>query len=238
MRWFCLILMLFAVSGLWFMFRLRNEEKENIAVREKMRLEAQKARWALYHDALTECYNNRAYFEDREGVLSAKSLKDSRLLFVALSAEGQHNSLKTLNDSYGYECGDLCIRRLSEAIREVFRDKAFTVYYQGASGFFVLGSGSYSRREILQYYNELKTGWHDAPFELPGGVGQISGMALQFFAAVLPDTVSDGSDLESLVFERIGQDDHIIPDNCGYYIMLSNTETITNFRHAESTVKE
>ena len=84
-------------------------------ITEKKKAE-EKIKYLSFHDVLTGLYN-RAYFEEE-----IKRLDTGRQLPITV-VMGDVNGLKLLNDAYGHDMGDILLRKISEILKESFREE-------------------------------------------------------------------------------------------------------------------
>ncbi len=88
--------------------------------------------WYLsFHDKLTGLYN-RAFFEEELKRLNTKRQLPLSIIFCDV------NGLKKMNDNYGYDQGDLLLRKVSEVLRSCFRNEDVVVRWGGDEFIIVL----------------------------------------------------------------------------------------------------
>ena len=189
---------------------------------------ADRASRLLYTDALTGLANVRAFLNIYAGVFSPAALRTAPVMLAALSCEGHDNSLKYVNDHYGYDCGDRCILDFAQAIQAAFPAPGYEIYYLGASNFYVLCRQRRTQEEIFERYKALKALWHDVPYAVGGTEAVIGHMVLQFAAVMLPDAGQDVDDLQSMLFHLIAKDETASSDGCVYYISTERGQRRTN----------
>jgi len=94
------------INGVVLVFRDISEKKE-----KRKQIE-----FLSYHDQLTGVFNRR-YFEE-----ALKKLDTSKNLPLSI-VFADANGLKTINDAFGHEYGDLLIQEVSDVLKEEFRDE-------------------------------------------------------------------------------------------------------------------
>ncbi len=105
-------------------------------------------------DALTGCYNRRAY-EDKIKELSSKPLEED---FVYVS--GDLNGLKQANDTYGHAAGDELISAATECLQKAFGPYGF-LYRTGGDEFTVLiNADEETLAEVLKNLHSNMENWH------------------------------------------------------------------------------
>jgi diguanylate cyclase (GGDEF)-like protein/PAS domain S-box-containing protein len=88
--------------------------------------------WYLsFHDKLTGLYN-RAFFEEELKRLNTKRQLPLSIIFCDL------NGLKEINDNFGYERGDLLLRKFAEVLKSCFRNEDVVVRWGGDEFIMVL----------------------------------------------------------------------------------------------------
>jgi len=88
--------------------------------------------WYLsFHDKLTGLYN-RAFFEEELKRLNTERQLPLSIIFCDV------NGLKSINDNYGYDKGDLLLCKVSEALRSCFRNEDMVVRWGGDEFIIVL----------------------------------------------------------------------------------------------------
>jgi diguanylate cyclase (GGDEF)-like protein/PAS domain S-box-containing protein len=88
--------------------------------------------WYLsFHDKLTGLYN-RAFFEEELKRLNTKRQLPLSIIFCDL------NRLKEINDNFGYERGDLLLRKFAEVLKSCFRNEDVVVRWGGDEFIMVL----------------------------------------------------------------------------------------------------
>jgi diguanylate cyclase (GGDEF)-like protein/PAS domain S-box-containing protein len=81
--------------------------------------------WYLsFHDKLTGLYN-RAFFEEELRRLNTKRQLPLSIVFCDV------NGLKEINDNFGYERGDLLLRKFAEVLKSCFRNEDVVVRWGG-----------------------------------------------------------------------------------------------------------
>jgi len=81
--------------------------------------------WYLsFHDKLTGLYN-RAFFEEELKRLNTKRQLPLSIIFCDL------NGLKEMNDNFGYERGDLLLRKFADVLKSCFRNEDVVVRWGG-----------------------------------------------------------------------------------------------------------
>lgn len=110
-------------------------------------------------DALTGCYNRRAY-EDKIKELSSKPLEDD---FVYVS--GDLNGLKQTNDRYGHAAGDELISAATECLQKAFGPYGF-LYRTGGDEFVALiNADEETLAEILKNLHSYMENWRGKTVE-------------------------------------------------------------------------
>jgi diguanylate cyclase (GGDEF)-like protein/PAS domain S-box-containing protein len=88
--------------------------------------------WYLsFHDKLTGLYN-RAFFEEELKRLNTKRQLPLSIIFCDL------NGLKEMNDNFGYERGDLLLRKFADVLKSCFRNEDVVVRWGGDEFIMVL----------------------------------------------------------------------------------------------------
>jgi len=114
---------------------------ENSVLYEKLRKDKESLEEAnakiLYlsqRDALTECFN-RGYMNDQLPREIRRSLRYRRALSLALC---DLDHFKTVNDTYGHQCGDMVLREFVRLCSELVRDSDWLARYGGEEFLLVL----------------------------------------------------------------------------------------------------
>ena len=107
----------------------------------------------LFHQALKMAYtdpltqsNNRASFNDsikREISLATRNTKELSLIFFDI------DHFKTINDTYGHECGDLALTSSARWIKESLRDSDIVFRYGGEEFVILLSDTDANGAELL-----------------------------------------------------------------------------------------
>ena len=114
---------------------------ENSVLYEKLRKDKESLEEAsakiLYlsqRDALTGCFN-RGYMNDQLPREIRRSLRYRRALSLALC---DLDHFKTVNDSFGHQCGDMVLREFVRSVNELVRDSDWLARYGGEEFLLVL----------------------------------------------------------------------------------------------------
>jgi diguanylate cyclase (GGDEF)-like protein/PAS domain S-box-containing protein len=92
-------------------------------ITEKKRAE-EKIWYLSFHDKLTGLYN-RAFFKEELKRLNTKRQLPLSIIFCDL------NGLKEMNDNFGYERGDLLLRKFADVLKSCFRNEDVVVRWGG-----------------------------------------------------------------------------------------------------------
>lgn len=114
-------------------------------ITERVRLEKQAENWAV-HDDLTGLYN-RNYLK----VKGAEQLKGAIMPITIIM--GDCNYLKRVNDAYGYEYGDLLLKRVGRVIRENLPPESVALRMGGDE--FLIACSHFSAEEAEQLIERL-----------------------------------------------------------------------------------
>jgi len=79
------------------------------------------------HDALTGLLNRRGFFEEGQHLLLESLEKKQELVLLF----GDLDGLKTINDTYGHQSGDIALKSTAQCLRDALRDKDIVSRFGG-----------------------------------------------------------------------------------------------------------
>jgi diguanylate cyclase (GGDEF)-like protein len=106
-----------------------------------------KIKYLSFHDSLTGIFN-RAYFEEE-----LKRLDTERQLPLSLIM-GDVNSLKLVNDAFGYACGDLLLCKIAKILEDCCRKEDIVARWGGDEFVMLLPKSTYNN--TLEIVNRIK----------------------------------------------------------------------------------
>lgn len=124
-------------------------------------------------DFLTGLYNRRGFFTVLKKLLNAPANSGRILSLFSIDMD----KLKTINDTYGHEHGDIAIQTLSRAILKYVRDDGIAARYGGDEFAFAIIGDKKLEGEIKKIRNEIEESadsdpaMTDKPFEVSASLG-------------------------------------------------------------------
>lgn len=124
-------------------------------------------------DFLTGLYNRRGFFAFLKKLLNAPANSGRILSLVSIDMD----KLKTINDTYGHENGDIAIQTLARAILKYVRDDGIAARYGGDEFAFAIIGDKNIEDEIKKIRNEIEESadkdpaMTDKPFEVGASLG-------------------------------------------------------------------
>ncbi len=170
-------------------------------------------------DATTDTYNYETYKAMLNYAIS--NLDESeQLVHINIGFGSLDHGLKYINDTYGHLNGRPAIQDFAALLKEVFPpEEGWTIAHRGGSAFLVFGTGQFDEDKLLGYYEQMRSKWHDTPYQVADGSGTVEGMALYFCASVAPECGTGFRSLRDvLIYKKLALRDLT---NCGYVIVTS-----------------
>ncbi|RUO63088.1 GGDEF domain-containing protein [Pseudidiomarina insulisalsae] len=129
-------------------------------------------------DELTRLLNRRAFFE-RASMMLAKN-RVLRRPFCVLVVD--LDELKRINDRYGYEAGDACLKAVADVIRDTIRDQDVAARIGGEEFAVALSDADRNQVELLSYrlcqrVEQQAFSFQGEPIELTVSIGGIFSIA-------------------------------------------------------------
>jgi diguanylate cyclase (GGDEF)-like protein len=124
-------------------------------------------------DFLTGLYNRRGFFTVLKKLLNTPSNSGRILSLFSIDMD----KLKTINDTYGHEHGDIAIQTLSRAILKYVRDDGIAARYGGDEFAFAIIGDRKLEGDIKKIRNEIEESadsdpaMTDKPFEVGASLG-------------------------------------------------------------------
>lgn len=101
-----------------------------------------KSRKKIYYDTLTNTYNRRYYDEYFESIMNSKNTMNSFISVMMIDVD----DFKKINDKYGHEKGDQCLRKLSE----VFIKSSVDILIRYGGDEFIAGCFTVSKQQLTE----------------------------------------------------------------------------------------
>ena len=133
------------------------------------KVEQERIEYERDFDLLTGLMNRRAFYRRGEELFARpQTLKNAAIVMLDL------DNLKSINDSYGHDCGDKYIRQAARCFEGAAGDHALISRVSGDE-FFLLFYGYDNREDIKADIEKLRSAIPSTEFQLPdGGVVHIS----------------------------------------------------------------
>jgi diguanylate cyclase (GGDEF)-like protein len=142
-------------------------------------------------DFLTGLYNRRGFFTVLKKLLNAPANSGRILSLFSIDMD----KLKTINDTYGHEHGDIAIQTLARAILKYVRDDGIAARYGGDEFAFAIIGDKKLEGEIKKIRNEIEESadsdpaMTDKPFEVGASLG------------VSEHVIDSSIDIENMILE-------------------------------------
>ena len=164
-----------------------NNALENLRKQTMLNAMVERLNRMWVYDTLTGVYNRAGFFKFAPNIIKEAYDKKNDLFVLFLDLDG----LKTVNDKYGHDEGDVFIKAMASVLNQVHRHGELLMRY-GGDEFVVLAQG-FSHEDARRYISQVQTGIEnynaisDHPYILDASMGY----------AIVPS--SEKMDLDELI---------------------------------------
>ena len=164
-----------------------NNALENLRKQTMLNTMVERLNRMWVYDTLTGVYNRAGFFKFAPNIIKEAYDKKNDLFVLFLDLDG----LKTVNDKYGHDEGDVFIKAMASVLNQVHRHGELLMRY-GGDEFVVLAQG-FSHEDARRYISQVQTGIEnynaisDHPYVLDASMGY----------AIVPS--SEKMDLDELI---------------------------------------
>lgn len=164
-----------------------NNALENLRKQSMLNAMVDRLNRMWVYDTLTGVFNRAGFFKYAPNIIKEACEKKNDLFVLFLDLDG----LKTVNDKYGHDEGDVFIKAMASVLNQVHRHGELLMRY-GGDEFVVMAQG-YSHEDARKYIDQIQTGMEnynsvsDHPYVLDASMGY----------AIVPS--SEKMDLDELI---------------------------------------
>jgi len=106
-----------------------------------------KSRKKIYYDTLTNTYNRRYYDECFENIMNSKDAMNSFVSVMMIDVD----DFKKINDKYGHEKGDQCLRKISE----IFTKSSVDILIRYGGDEFIAGCFTMNKQRLTEIMDSI-----------------------------------------------------------------------------------
>lgn len=129
-----------------------NNALENLRKQTMLNAMVERLNRMWVYDTLTGVFNRAGFFRFAPNIIQEAYEKKNDLFVLFLDLDG----LKTVNDKYGHDEGDVFIKAMASVLNQVHRHGELLMRY-GGDEFVVLAQG-YSHEDARRYISQVQTG--------------------------------------------------------------------------------